>query len=126
MSNNASESGQASRPGRLITLLAGLLFSLLLLASLGLGYLGGGSYSDPYAGAAGRCWSVLAMGVAGSLCIASILALRYLIRRKPASGSAAVVLVVVTLVDRHALIFGYRCFSFVRAFGVVKCHSTPI
>jgi hypothetical protein len=44
------------------------------------------------------------MGVAGSLFIASILALRYLISRKPGIGSAAVVLVVTTLVGFVALV----------------------
>jgi hypothetical protein len=88
----------------LITLLAALIFSLLLLASLALGYLGVGSYGDPFAGVVGRCWSVLAMCVAGSLFITNVIALRFLIRREPAIGSAAVVLFVVALVGLVTLI----------------------
>jgi hypothetical protein len=104
MKNIGAQPGQFTRIERMTTVVAMLLFSLLVLTSLALAYLGFGSYSDPSAGVKGRLWSMTAVAVAGFQFLANIVALTFVIRRDPAIWIASAVLLVVTLVGFVALI----------------------
>jgi len=104
MNKPAKETDQPSRPSRLITVLAGSLFLLPLLASFILAFLGGGSYADSSGGPADRRWSVMALTVAGLLFLTNVLALAFLIWRRPVIWSIAAMLHLLTLVGFCTLI----------------------
>jgi hypothetical protein len=97
MSKNAEGSGQSSRKGRLISVLAATFFTLLLPVSLALGFLGAESLVDSGAGPLSRLWSVIAVCVAVLLFLTNFAALRFLKRRESKTWFPAARLIVLTL-----------------------------